>query len=907
MARGRQTLVQRIQLDGGEEIRKELAALGVAGEKAFAQLKAAADKSVSASAISKSIAAIRSQFAALQTAGRRFGQSFAAFTTAANNFGNAASAAARKIGLITTAITGAIAGVVLFSKRTAENSERIDNQAKSLGISVEAYQNFETAAKNAGLEGAAFDKILQKFIVNAAEAGGATSDAAKKTDDLSKSLREISVTADDGSQKLITVRGTSESLAKHIKSVGDASRTSETDLIAFAKKVTALGTAQERLNAVLAAGFDKRSAAATVTFLRALANDADDASRALSKTIAPLSQLEIAVGVNLDNAFDRLSTNLGRTKDRLFTLFAPAITQAVERFADLIFENKAAIEAWVAFIGDKAIVIVRDFFNALSGNDAAVENKWIIDFRDGVIEFGNAVKSVIFGVVIPAFKSIVAILDGVAAAINAVFGTKFTGQGLLVGAVILKMIGGFKLLGATVILTARTVGLFISGLRNIGPAARALGGILVGLVGIVRAVGAALLGLAAANPVVAAIIGLSALIAILATRQTDAERAADAHKQALAELDQAIIESQAGLPGAAERLRELGRAHLDSAKAALADAEAQVENARAALAAVPTTNIGKGQFLARIAETQNLARETAALTARKNELAAIDARLNAASQTALPDATADAAALAAEISKASEQTDFLASHVRKVPEAFQQLQVGTQLTQGLGEAENATSNLANTAQNAASAISSAFANAASSTASIWASVINGLSNQFESLVNSVSAMISRLVSELSRLRSAIASARAELSGIGDGGGDEFAGGGRVWGPGTGTSDSIPARLSAGEFVIRAAAVRKYGAALFAALNGMRFPKGGLSFNMGGLVDALVPRFAGGGMVPATAGAGNSGREFTLVIDGQSFPGLTAREDTAQRLLKLALRSQVVSNGRKPGWYGSSRS
>ena len=42
------------------------------------------------------------------------------------------------------------------------------------------------------------------------------------------------------------------------------------------------------------------------------------------------------------------------------------------------------------------------------------------------------------------------------------------------------------------------------------------------------------------------------------------------------------------------------------------------------------------------------------------------------------------------------------------------------------------------------------------------------------------------------------------------GGDVHAGGGEVDGPGTGTSDSVPARLSDGEFVLTAKAVRGAG-------------------------------------------------------------------------------------------------
>jgi hypothetical protein len=68
----------------------------------------------------------------------------------------------------------------------------------------------------------------------------------------------------------------------------------------------------------------------------------------------------------------------------------------------------------------------------------------------------------------------------------------------------------------------------------------------------------------------------------------------------------------------------------------------------------------------------------------------------------------------------------------------------------------------------------------------------------------------------------------------------FAGGGQVRGPGTGTSDSILARLSHGEFVIRARAVQHYGAELFERLNAMRMPPNS--------IPTLVPAFAGGGLV-----------------------------------------------------------
>ena len=94
----------------------------------------------------------------------------------------------------------------------------------------------------------------------------------------------------------------------------------------------------------------------------------------------------------------------------------------------------------------------------------------------------------------------------------------------------------------------------------------------------------------------------------------------------------------------------------------------------------------------------------------------------------------------------------------------------------------------------------------------------------------------------------------------------FASGGYVTGPGTGTSDSIPARLSAGEYVLRADAVRRVGIEFLHALNGGLFmPRWSgqrLAFADGGLVPAVSP---------APAAASSQSVRIVNVID----PGMAA--------------------------------
>lgn len=72
-----------------------------------------------------------------------------------------------------------------------------------------------------------------------------------------------------------------------------------------------------------------------------------------------------------------------------------------------------------------------------------------------------------------------------------------------------------------------------------------------------------------------------------------------------------------------------------------------------------------------------------------------------------------------------------------------------------------------------------------------------------------------------------------------GGVKKFASGGVVTGPGTSTSDSIPARLSHGEYVVNARAVSLLGVSFLDAINGLsaapRIEGGRLAFAAGGLV------------------------------------------------------------------------
>lgn len=74
-------------------------------------------------------------------------------------------------------------------------------------------------------------------------------------------------------------------------------------------------------------------------------------------------------------------------------------------------------------------------------------------------------------------------------------------------------------------------------------------------------------------------------------------------------------------------------------------------------------------------------------------------------------------------------------------------------------------------------------------------------------------------------------------------------GGYIRGPGTATSDSVPARLSNGEYVLRAQAVRQLGIAFLDSLNSIGptalKPRRGMAFAEGGVVDRAATSVGGG--------------------------------------------------------------
>ena len=137
----------------------------------------------------------------------------------------------------------------------------------------------------------------------------------------------------------------------------------------------------------------------------------------------------------------------------------------------------------------------------------------------------------------------------------------------------------------------------------------------------------------------------------------------------------------------------------------------------------------------------------------------------------------------------------------------------------------------------------------------------------------------------------------------DGGLVGYPGGGMVTGPGTGTSDSILARVSNGEFVIRAKSVARYGARFLAAINegrlGMASTVAGAGGSMSG-AGAEAGRGLQAGLRAAAAGVDGAARTMASAVEA----GIRAELQIASPSKKTKALAADVGKGFIAGLTGS---
>lgn len=948
MARGSSTIKQRIALDGGAEIKKELAELGRVGEVAFAKLKKAAANDAGKS----SLVAFQQQLSKVKTDLRALDLQAGAFTRTAIGLGKSfgdlgvalAAVGTRLLG-VGAAIAGATVGLGALAANSAKVAAEVGEAASATGLSVEKYQALQFAAQQAGLDAGGFTAAMSRL-------NDAVGDARKGNEAAIEKFKAlgVSVTGVNGGMKpLGTILA---EIANKFAGMPDGIKKS-------ALAIDLFGRAGAKLIPTLNGG-----AAGLLEFEKRLA------SAGLSLTAA-----QVKIADEADDALGLLKHSLVQLKTQIGLVFAPDLKKGSDALQKLLEENTFAIRAWTTVLRNEAMVVLTDFYNALAGDPSKVKNVWVLEWSVAILKFKQVVESTWREVIQPVFAAIGTAAEFAAQKLNEFFGTKLSGKELLVGAAILKLVGAFGLIGPAITIAIQSLTLLVSGFNLLVNVAKVAGSGLVLLVrglalipgagalasgaltllrglalGAFRLIGEA--AVAAAGVIGRAFVGLGVaaiwtafvagarktfldigLLAIAATRTIGTAFIALGSTALFAPIIAAARAAWVAISaGALAMLAPAGALgalvgwpvllafaigaavvtivlHFDSIKAAAAGLFEYLKANAPDLVSL----LFKG--------ATDLATYVAGkINPLKNVFDTLLQLIGPGSAKAADQAERELGGIGQNVSFDGLQAAFQAELGELKADVAATVQQIVEQFQGLGP------QMAAAFQGLAAAVDAAFAG-----------VVAAISGHMQAAVSivqqSAAQMIAALNAVIARAREAAqAAAQAGGSGGGSGGSGDpgFATGGFVSGPGGPTADKIRAWLSDGEFVQSARAVRFWGRDFMEALNRLQIPsklqglakggsvrrhrqtKGGLpAFSAGGFVSGLSDML--GALGPSTrlpslgsvssaiaAGASQGMVPAVINIGGESIPVMAAPDaiDTFQR---VATRRQIAATGRRPGW------
>lgn len=918
------TIVQRIALEGGDAIKDQLKALGDAGEKAFNQIKNAAVKA-----------------------------DFSKFSASLSKVGNDLATVTRRVALLgaglTTAAAGASAAIFGLAKSSGEVADNAGKAAEKTGLQVEAYGRLEFAANMANVSSEQFVAGMSKLNKAIAEAAKSTDKAGDTIDDTGVKVTRFGANTKKAADATKNAGTVFDRLGVKIKNANGTLRSSEDivrDLAAAFAKMPDSAT-----KSALAIELFGKSGAELLPFLNQGKQGLIDLGAEAERLGIVLTKEQAQIGDALGDSLDEVKKAAGGIRLQLGLIFAPGITALAEGLRDIIVQNRDAILAFGHAVNQRLLSGLSDLLFALIGADSKVKRPWILTWRDAIIQFGKDFVAVVQNVVLPLFKLVHSAAAEVANAINSIFGTNVSGGQLLIGAALLQILGVFRLLVSTsgaVVAAFRLIGtviatIFSEGLiaaataffSTIVSGATAFLGFVAGLVGWPALLVAGLVAAAVAiavfwDDIVAA--AKTALDAIQAFFSADN----------LARLFNGLVEAgkQAGallVQGFKIAIQAIGTVLLGAAALVGGFVQGVVE----AISGLPGQLLpswdaiaaGANAIWSQISGAASqafgfIAQEATALGGLLAPVWATILEAGSSVWTTISGVATTAfnsiASVASSVFDTVGQT--VSSLASSVVEAFtgatdQVVQAASDITASLQRATEIAGDIQG-AQALADALVAPFRQAEASIDQIMASIRSVIQNGFNALlgiVNSVAASVQSAISRIiAQLQSAAVQAerlRAAANSSGGGGGSSgqgFAAGGQIRGPGGPTGDKILAWLSDTEFVMQAKAVRKYGVGFMHTVNNGLLSLSSLklpSFSLGGLADSFnrsmtIPRFASGGlaqmqMAPAAGGAAGRTPLHLHFDGGEVIDDLTIGDIGLRRLQTVSLRGARVSAGRAP--------
>jgi phage-related protein len=477
MARGSDTISQRIALEGGDEIKKQLADLGKAGEGAIRQIQDATQQSGSRLAgFSDAVGAVRTAFGGLGDSLGHLRESFGAFREDLEQIG-------KRLGVELVVGAGAAATALLkLAKSSAESIDETQDAARNFGLTIPQYQALQQAAAIAGEGMDTLNAGLSRFTASLGNAQatlqqsrgefiGAGTAVAVLRGHLDKTtqsslaagvgVKQAAQAASDGATILRggarPVQDLSNVYSKLGIALADASGRFKAPFDLFKE-------AAVKINGISDAGI--KGALASEVFGRGWAKQLDilshlaEAEEKVNKSGRNITTAEREQADAFRSSFAELQLTIKRARDILGGIAGTVLVPIFEAVSKAISNNFAAISQWASGLRDRIFPVVQDVTKLLSGRgDEEISNKWLLDARDAVIGLGNAAKSAVPALT-AAFNLLKGALDAVAGAINLVFGTQLTGGALALLAIIGQLTGILPVLASAFSLVAAAVTVF---------------------------------------------------------------------------------------------------------------------------------------------------------------------------------------------------------------------------------------------------------------------------------------------------------------------------------------------------------------------------------------------------------------------------------------------------------------
>lgn len=499
---GKQTLTQRIALDGGKEIQAELEALGKSGQQVWKELQASAqqfkgpDSSAVAgfkalgaqldafgqsfraagnqSGLDKATQSTKNLKDGLDSTGksaRSLGQTLAsAFSTFARDLGAAISGVtnlAISLGAVALKATTAIAGIALAAQAAA---------AKLAGLGSDAAVQIKDAADALGLTTDAY----QKFIARSEAAGVAQSDVEDALKRIDKAATEAARSYGGFTKSVQTIDGATVTVTGFSKGLGTATaegKKAEEAFKALGLRMSEIAKAspEERINLITAAlaklpESAKRDALAlellgnswrkTLAFFTLGKGEIKDATDEFAASTRKLSEAQIEAGVAYKNAKADLIDAVQATLKQIGLLFTPGATKRAEWLTKLVDDMRPATLGFAELVKQKAAL----FNQEVGGARGLLANTLIV-----LGQASQKLADIWTTNLAPAARVLHGLIGLVADEINKLLGTKFTAKQLEILTIIGYLVGGFGLLKAVIAPVIALVGAFATLLVGLAP------------------------------------------------------------------------------------------------------------------------------------------------------------------------------------------------------------------------------------------------------------------------------------------------------------------------------------------------------------------------------------------------------------------------------------------------------